>query len=134
MRVAVPRPTLSDAGHGDARESLMPTDERPLLTVEYNARNFDLAWEAVERGQPLDVVARGWRVPILRRSMPLCVAFFGRQRRASPHTAAEKLRMAVYGWFSAGLFGIYNHAIIAGMTADWRQIGGQIVVSFRPQR
>ena len=55
--------------------------------------------------------------------MPLCEAFFGRERRSGPHTLGEKLRVALYGWFSPWLLGIYNHAIIAGMTAQWRNGG-----------
>jgi hypothetical protein len=70
----------------------MPAGDRPLLTVEYNARNFDRAWEAIDRGEPLDVVVRGWRVPILRRSVPLCEAFFGRERRSGAHTTGEAPR------------------------------------------
>src|SRR5690242_9026385 len=107
----------------------MPAGEKPLLTVAYNARNFDRAWDAVDRGEPLDVIVRGWRVRTVHRAMPLCVAFFGPDRRDGPHTAREKLRMLVYGWFSPLLFGIYNHAITAGMTAHWRQTDREVVVS-----
>jgi hypothetical protein len=66
--------------------------------------------------RPLDMVVRGWRVPILRRPMPLCEAFFGCEHRSGPHTLGEKLRVVLYGWFSPWLLGIYNHAVIAGMT------------------
>jgi len=105
-----------------------------VLTVEYGDRKFDrLAWDAIDRGEPLDVVVRGWRVPILRRSMPLCEASFGRERRSGSHTRGEKLCVALYGWFSPWLLGIYNHAIIAGMTAQWRETEGAILVSFRPR-
>jgi hypothetical protein len=104
-----------------------------LLIVEYSGHDFDSAWDAIGRGEPLDVIVRGWRVPILRRSMPLCEAFFGRERRLGPHTLGEKLRMALYGWCSPWLLGIYNHAIITGMTAHWRETDGAIIVSFRPR-
>ena len=69
-----------------------------MLTVEYGERKFDrLAWDAIDRGEPLDVVVRGWRVWILRRSMPLCAAFFGRERRSGPHTPRrEAARGAVW--------------------------------------
>ena len=104
-----------------------------MLTVEYSVRNFDLAWDAIDRGEPLDVIVRGWRVPILRRSMPLCAVFFGRERRSGRHTPSEILRIGLYGWFSPWLLGIYNHAIVAGMTAQWRETEGAIIVSFRPR-
>jgi hypothetical protein len=64
-----------------------------VLTVEHGDRKFDrLTWDAIDRGEPLDVVVRGWRVPILRRSMPLCEAFFGLARRSGPHRRSEILR------------------------------------------
>jgi hypothetical protein len=105
-----------------------------VLTVQDSARNLDQAWDAIDRGEPLDVVVRGWRLSIVRRVMPLCEAFFGRERRLGHHTRGEKLRLVLYGWFSPTLLGIYNHAIFAGMTAHWRETEGQIVVSFRPDR
>lgn len=103
-----------------------------MLTVEYSARDFDdVAWDAIDRGEPVDVVVRGWRVPIIRRSMPLCEAFFGRARRAGRHSRSEILRLGLYGWFSPWLLGSYNHAILAGMAAHWRESDGAIIVSFR---
>jgi len=102
-----------------------------VLTFEYEVRNFDLAWNAVDRVEPFDVIVRGWRAPILRRSIPLCEVFFGRERRSGPHTPSEILRIGLYGWFSPWLLGIYNHAIIAGMTAQWRETERAIIVSFR---
>jgi hypothetical protein len=104
-----------------------------VLTFEYDVRNFDRAWDAVDRGEPFDVIVRGWRVPILRRSMPLCEVFFGRERRSGPHTPSEILRIGLYGSFSPWLLGINNHGIIAGMTAHWRETEGTITVSFRPR-
>ncbi len=104
-----------------------------MLTVEYNARDFDnLAWDAIDRGEQVDIVVRGWRVPIVRRSMPLCETFFGRARRSGLHRPSEILRLGLYGWFCAWLLGTYNHAILAGMTAYWREAEGAIIISFRP--
>jgi hypothetical protein len=104
-----------------------------VLTVQYGAHNFDdLAWRAIDRGEPLEVIVRGWRVPFVRRSMPLCEVFFGRERRSGRHRLSEILRLGLYGWFSPWLLGTYNHAILAGMAAEWREAEGAIIVSFRP--
>jgi len=66
-----------------------------MLTVEYSGRNFDSAWDAIDRGEALDVVVRGWRVPILRRSLPLCAVFFGRERRLNHHRPTKILHWAL---------------------------------------
>jgi hypothetical protein len=103
------------------------------VTVEYGARDFDnQAWSAIDRGEAVDIVVRGWRAPIVRRSLPLCEAFFGRERSSGRHSLRNIVRLGLYGWFSPWLLGTYNHAVLAGMSAHWRETDGAIVVSFKP--
>jgi len=50
-------------------------------------------------------------------------------------TIIGRLRSCIglYVSFSPWLHGIYNHATIAGMTAQWRETEGATIVSFRPR-
>lgn len=103
-----------------------------VTTIEYSDRNVvDKAWKALDQRLAVDIIVRGWRVALVRRAMPLCPVFFGCGRPSARHTAGEILRMGLYGWWSAALLGIYNHALLVGMTAAWRETTGAIVVSFR---
>src|SRR5262249_58965901 len=80
-----------------------------MLTVEYSGSNFDSAWDAIDRGEALDVVVRGWRVPILRRSLPLCAVFFGRERRLNHHRPTEILRIWLFGSVCPRVVLVFNH-------------------------
>jgi hypothetical protein len=87
-----------------------------VLTLEYSARDaYEQAWSAIDRGEAVDIVVRGWRVPILRRSRPLFEEFFGLERRSARHSAGQILRFALYGWFTVWLLAAYNHAIFTGI-------------------
>jgi len=102
-----------------------------MVTIEYSSGDFEtVAWPAIKRGEAVDVIVRGWRVVILRRSLPLWEIFFGPRRRA--HSWGELWRIGLYGWMTVWLLGTYNHAVSKGMTVSWREAADSVVISFRP--
>jgi hypothetical protein len=113
----------------DSSDELSPM----ATTIEYRDRDvLDEAFFAIDQRLTVDIIVRGWRVPLVRRAMPLCEAIFGARSRGERHTRLDVLWLGLYGWWSSTLLGIYHHAVFNGMTADWRETDGVIVVSFRP--
>jgi hypothetical protein len=103
---------------------------RPI-SVAYSLRNADdVAWAAIDRSEPVDIVVEGWRVAFVKRSLPLCELFFRSGHPLRRHVR-HLLAMALYGCVTPSLVGIYNHAVVAGMRATWRESGNSLIVSFR---
>jgi hypothetical protein len=83
-----------------------------VTTLEYRDPDvLNKAWRALDQRHAVDIIVRGWRVPLVRRAMSLGPVFYGPFARP---TFGDILRMGLYGWWSATLLGIYNHAFLPG--------------------
>ena len=103
-----------------------------MLALDYQQENFsDVAWDAIDRGEPFEVVITGKKIKILRKFIVLFLKYEEAKRRRHPSKGLLPL-LALYGiWFPT--FGsILIHASTWRVNTRLEEMANRLIVSFAP--
>lgn len=92
---------------------------------------LDNAWTTIDNKKSFIIKVTGWRVRILKKSMAMYMKYFyEKECHNEKKKISEILKFAPFGMFTPTLWGIINHALLAGMAIEYYEKGDTLSISF----
>lgn len=103
------------------------------MELHYDNKNIlSDALKAIDENKSFYIVVNGWRKSIIKKTMPMYIKYFyNRHKRNEKTKKIEILKFAPCGILTPTLWGIINHAMLAGIKIEYQDIDNILTVSFQ---